>query len=138
MAGIAYKICFYCNRRYDSSKEHTCKQKYEHDRKVKADYQKKVKAISAPLRTKRWHDLRTRIILADGGYCQRCFAKYGIYTYDFLEVHHIKPRINNPELIFDENNLVTLCHSCNAQLALNELDFGFDPAKRAVNHDYHI
>lgn len=133
-----YRTCSYCNRRYDTSQSHKCEEQRLHENRVKADYQRKMKEVDAPLRTKRWRALRKRIILADNAVCQRCLIKFGIFNYENLEVHHIKPRINYPNLIFDETNLVTLCHSCNAQLALNKLDFEFDVSKRTVDHDYHL
>lgn len=72
----------------------------------------------------RWKKLRKSIISRDGGHCQRCVYKYNVITSDNLQVHHIKPRVHYPEFRYDENNLITLCQSCNTQLGINdELDF---------------
>lgn len=79
------------------------------------------------LRSKRWHYFRQQIILRDGGECQRHLKLYGEHVYYPLEVHHIKPRDTHPELMYDENNVVTICKSCNAHLALNGIDFDFKP-----------
>lgn len=58
--------------------------------------------------------------------CQRCYIKYGIINGDELQVHHIKPRITHPELMYDEDNVITLCKSCNVQLGLNGIDFDWE------------
>lgn len=79
------------------------------------------------LRTKRWHYFREQVILRDGGECQRCLKLYNEHVYYPLEVHHIKPRATNPELMYDPDNVVTICKSCNAHLALNGIDFKFKP-----------
>lgn len=91
-------------------------QRNEHDREMK---------------TARWVKKRASIIEGDGHVCQRCLYKYGIITTDPLEVHHIKPRVKYPHLIFVDENLITLCRSCNLQLGIQEeLDFEFDFGKR--------
>lgn len=79
------------------------------------------------LRTRRWHFFREQVILRDGGECQRCLALHGEHVYYPLEVHHIKPRKTHPELMYDPDNVVTICKSCNAHLALNGIDFDFKP-----------
>lgn len=80
--------------------------------------------IDRILRTKRWSDKRWHIIKRDNGLCQRCLIKYSIFTYDNLQVHHIKPRIKRPDLIFEDSNLICLCKTCNLQLGIKEeLDF---------------
>lgn len=39
-------------------------------------------------------------------------------------MHHIKSRKNFPELMFDDENLITLCKTCNLQLGTKDkLDF---------------
>lgn len=79
------------------------------------------------LRTRRWHYFREQVILRDGGECQRHLKLYGEHVYYPLEVHHIKPRETHPELMYDPDNVVTICKSCNAHLALNGIDFEFEP-----------
>lgn len=75
----------------------------------------------------KWWKLREEIIKRDNGHCQRCWNKYGILNDQRLEVHHIKPRTKYPELTFEEENLVTLCRTCNAQLGVREeLDFAWE------------
>jgi 5-methylcytosine-specific restriction endonuclease McrA len=100
----------------------SCKQntnRNEYQRK----YYEKNKDVLKPLSTARWRKLRSLIIKRDKGCCQRCLIKYGIINGDNLQVHHIKPRIEYPELMFEESNLITLCKTCNLQIGLKELDF---------------
>lgn len=86
------------------------------------------------LTTARWAQKRKSIILRDKGYCQRCLIKYNWITGENLQVHHIKPRINYPELIFEDSNLITLCKRCNLQLGIKEtLDFEWE-LKEIVLH----
>ncbi|WP_009968574.1 HNH endonuclease, partial [Bacillus subtilis] len=67
--------------------------------------------------------------------CQRCLIKYSIVNSSELQVHHIKPRIDYPELMFEESNLITLCKTCNLQLGTSgELDF--KPNINLENHNY--
>lgn len=76
------------------------------------------------INVKKWHDLRRLIIQRDGGYCQRCYVKFQTFTVDRLEVHHIKPRIDFPELVYDDKNLITICKQCNIDLGTSHtLDF---------------
>ena len=98
------------------------------------EYNKRNSEVQKPLATKRWKDLRRFIIHRDKGVCQRCLAKKGVFNSKDLQVHHIKPRIKYPALIFDESNLVTLCRTCNLELGTREtLDF-----KRKTNDEYEF
>lgn len=42
------------------------------------------------------------------GLCEVCRAE-GCYTYKGLEVHHITKLKDNPDLLLDDDNLITLC-----------------------------
>ncbi|MFD4058825.1 HNH endonuclease [Streptomyces californicus] len=78
------------------------------------------------MRTTRWKKKRLSIIKRDNAHCQRCVIKYNIINNQSLTVHHIKPRNQYPELMFDDTNLITLCQTCNGQLGTSgELDFEF-------------
>lgn len=62
----------------------------------------------------RWKKKRARILRRDGYMCQRC-RRYGRHV-EAREVHHIKPVDEFPELAWNDDNLVSLCHAChNAQ-----------------------
>ncbi len=45
------------------------------------------------------------------------------YVTSNLQVHHIKPRSDYPELVYEHSNLVTLCQSCNTSLGKKGIDF---------------
>lgn len=117
-------ICSSCGSVVELSKNCTCRKQKRDPEKMRKYYQEN-KASIAPIKTKRWQKLRKRIINRDNGICQRCFLKYEIINYDNLQVHHIKPRKEYPELIFEESNLMTMCRTCNLQLGTKELDFDY-------------
>lgn len=99
--------------------------------KQKVYYQEKKNSEGYKLlHSTRWEKFRKHVIAADRGHCQRCIIKFNRYTYENLEVHHIKPRDIYPELTFDENNVITLCKSCNLELGLNGIDFPWNPKDR--------
>lgn len=56
--------------------------------------------------------------------CQRCLNKFNLITTQELEVHHIKSRLNYPELAWDDDNLICICATCNKSLGTKDkLDF---------------
>lgn len=58
-----------------------------------------------------WRKLRKEIVLRDGSRCQECF-RHQTELKNTLEVHHIDyDTLNN-----NENNLITLCKICHAQI----------------------
>ena len=117
------KICKYCQKLVDEN--HVCHKKSNKQyNKYKRDYYKKNKEIVAPIMSYKWKKFRKFILERDDQMCQRCYAKYGIINSDELQAHHIKSRINYPELMYDENNVITVCKTCNLQLGTSDkLDF---------------
>jgi len=80
--------------------------------------------LSKVMKSVKWKRFRKNIINRDGAACQRCLIKYNIINSDNLQVHHIKPRSEYPELTFEPENCITLCKTCNLQLGTkDELDF---------------
>lgn len=76
------------------------------------------------LHSVRWRKKRAFIIKRDRGFCQRCLIKYNIINSSNLTVHHIKSRNDYPELMYEDDNLITLCLTCNLNLGTtNKLDF---------------
>ena len=133
---MGWKRCPRCNERY-SDKEVTCpkcKKKKENERQ--AYYREQNSEKDNMLRTARWKRLREYIIRRDGGFCQRCWIKYGIFNDKNLEVNHIKSRLHYPDLMWEESNLITVCHTCNMQLGVSDkLDFEWQPPEP---HDYNF
>lgn len=129
------KICDKCGKLIDWNSTCSCKKDNTNQNEYKKQYYKKNKEVIKPITNARWRKLRSLIIKRDGGCCQRCLIKYGMINSENLQVHHIKPRTNYPELVYEESNLITLCKLCNLQLGTNEeLDFG--PRKDLSNKDF--
>lgn len=133
---MGYKRCPRCNERYDDKLDGCPKCKKTKENERQAYYREINKDKDGMLRTTRWKKLRQYIINRDGGICQRCWVKYGIINTDRLEVNHIKSRRDFPELMWEEDNLITVCHTCNCQLGVsNELDFIWTPP---IPHEYNF
>lgn len=80
--------------------------------------------VDKKLNCNTWRLLRDKIIKKDGGFCQRCYALRGEIITENLTVDHIKSRRDYPELVYDEENLITMCQSCNSEKGNhNYLDF---------------
>lgn len=88
------------------------------------------------LNTYKWKQKTQQIKKRDGGICLRCLFKYNIINTEELQVHHIKSRKNFPELMFDDNNLITLCKTCNLQLGTKDkLDFELKRQKEEFEYN---
>ncbi len=82
----------------------------------------------------KWKKFRKKVVNRDNGYCQRCYILNDYLETRSLQVHHIKPRVNYPELMYEATNFVTLCAKCNHGLGTSEeLDFDFEPQDFEVN-----
>lgn len=113
------KVCS-CGKIIPEDTRCKCKQKAKRD--YMREYQRKDK--NNPLKTTRWTKLRKHILKRDNYLCQRCFHKFDILNSSELQAHHIRSRKNYPELVFEENNIITLCKTCNLQLGTSDkLDF---------------
>jgi len=64
---------------------------------------------------KKW---RKAVFERDNYTCQSC-GKRGCY----LEAHHIKPFVSNPELVFELSNGITLCKECHKKVHREEKKF---------------
>ena len=141
---MALRKCKYCGKWYDRDTAHNCiikqdKEKVNNKLKQRVYYanNKDTPAYKA-IHSRKWREFRKKVIIADGGYCQRCFAKKGIYNGEDLEVHHIVPRATHPELAYDEDNVITLCKTCNLELGLNGIDFDWSPDQRHIDNEIHL
>ena len=120
---MSKKRTCHCGRFVDYNSICVCKENKNRNAYQRSYYEKN-KELLKPLSSTRWRKLRSLIIKRDQGYCQRCFGKYKVITSTNLQVHHIKPRIDFPELMFEESNLITVCKTCNLELGVSgELDF---------------
>lgn len=122
------KICS-CGKRIPFNETCSCKNNKNDRNKYQKEYYRKNKESLKLLTQKRWRDLRKVIMNRDGNYCQRCSIKFEIIELENLQVHHIKPRVEYPELTFEESNLITLCKTCNLQLGTKGI-LDFEPNER--------
>nr|WP_044505061.1 HNH endonuclease signature motif containing protein [Kurthia massiliensis] len=76
------------------------------------------------LNSPQWKRKRKVILKRDKYICQRCLYKFNLINYQNLQVHHIKSRKDYPELRLNDENLITVCKTCNLELGTsNKLDF---------------
>lgn len=132
------RICRFCGQKYDfdSEVEHECEQMIAYKKQQEKKHRDNLGEARKVINNSRWRAFRKRIILRDGGYCQRCYIKFHRYVFDDLEVHHIIPRVENPEMAFEESNVITLCRACNLEMGLDGIDFEWTPNKST--HEYHL
>jgi 5-methylcytosine-specific restriction enzyme A len=60
-----------------------------------------------------WKELRKKVMHRDNYMCTKCKTKNSITN--SLQVEHVKPKSIYPELMFDLNNVITLCKRCHAK-----------------------
>lgn len=120
------RMCSFCGKIYEFSGECSCKNQRKKFYKLNDD---------GFYSTRKWRKKRSEIIERDGGYCRRCYAKYGLINTDNLTVHHIKSREHYPELSFDDSNLICICMTCNNTLGTKDiLDFNWDFEEEFKNY----
>ena len=129
--------CKICKRKVPLKEKCECelKEKKNYKNNYSKDYYKENKDYVDKIKNAKWNRLRKLIIERDGGYCQRCYVKFKTFETENLQVHHIKPRIEFPELVYDDKNLITICKQCNMELGTrHDLDFEIE----IKDIDYHI
>ena len=109
-------ICLICGKEFRAVKDFKeRKQKYcsKECWSIRATIINKCKYCGKTKETKRirtssqYKEWRLKVFARDNFKCQLCGN-----TGRNLEAHHIKEVCNNPNLIFDVDNGVTLCHEC--------------------------
>lgn len=80
----------------------------------------------AVIRSRQWRNLRPLILRRDGWACVQCGAK------GRLEVDHVLPVRDRPELSFDPGNLQTLCPACHTRKTRIECGHPAPDPKRAA------
>lgn len=70
--------------------------------------------VSAFYNSKHWRRLSHRIIKAHHGECQLCKAEHRLTRATL--VHHVKHLRDHPELAYDRDNLMPLCHDCHERI----------------------
>lgn len=81
--------------------------------------------------TYRWHTKASYIKATSKYLCSVCLDK-GIYTYDNLEVHHIRKLKEDESKLLDNYNLICLCSNCHtlADAGMIEKDYLLELARR--------
>ena len=97
------KICGFpsCNALIDSPSVYCEK----HTKPKAIPFQNAMMTNTKLYNTSTWRKLKANI-LKNQPYCNNCGAT------EKLEVHHSIPPKGNPELFYDESNLVPLCQTC--------------------------
>lgn len=117
------KVCK-CGKIIDFNEKCSCQDRREYMKQ----YNEKRGESEKMLYSQAWKKKKKFIKQRDNYTCQRCLHKYDIINNDDLQVHHIKPRIKYPELMFEDSNLICICGTCNRQLGTKEqLDFEWTP-----------
>jgi len=132
------KICKFCHAMIDEESDeiHECEQMLKIRRAQEKRHRDNAGDARKAINNRYWRQFRKEVILRDGGYCQRCFIKFHKYVFDNLEVHHITPRVERPDLAFDESNVITLCRDCNLEMGLDGIDFKWQPT--TLTHEIHL
>lgn len=60
---------------------------------------------------------RNHVLIRDDYTCQKC----GLKDIDIMQVDHIKPKMQFPDLRYDPNNMQTLCPNCHARKTVEML-----------------
>ena len=129
-----YYNCPFCGGKHPLDQKE-CPNKWKYKRNNSSEENKKVNRFYS---SKAWKDKREEIKSRDI-YCQRCFIKFNIITYDNLEVHHIEPLTVKWEKRLNSNNLITLCKQCHRQLDMcnnGKLDFEWNPKEEEYEFEF--
>ena len=118
-------LCSECGKIHESNDVgYNCPNKNRNKYSRMTEEKKKIQSFYC---SKKWKTFRHRIIERDSHLCQRCLSLYGLYTSENLEVHHIQKIERNYEKRLDDENCITLCHTCHRQVDLScedgKLDF---------------
>ncbi|WP_051405107.1 HNH endonuclease [Bacillus cihuensis] len=119
------KLCDCCGKMHPDTERCVCRREAR-----RFNNQNKNPEMKKFFNSARWKKLRLKVLKRDQEVCLRCLIKYNVVVKDNLEAHHIKSRLNYPELTFEESNIITLCKSCNTHLGTNDkLDFKYEVPK---------
>lgn len=120
-----YYNCPFCGKKHPIDQKE-CPNRWKYKRDNSSEENKKVNKFYS---SKAWKDKREEIKTRDI-YCQRCFIKFGIVTYDGLEIHHIESLTTKWEKRLQNDNLICLCKQCHSfcdKCNNGRLDFEWSP-----------
>ena len=81
----------------------------EENNKLEEKLNKKKKSASSLRHTKGYKEFRLKILERDGNKCTKCGSDKK------LQIHHKKSVGEYPDLVLDENNVITLCAKCHTE-----------------------
>ena len=87
--------------------EHQSQERAELERKKNFYATARHNMWSAMYASPKWKALRDATLRSEP-YCQFCGAPA-------TEVHHVRPHNGDPELFYDADNLMSICHSCHVK-----------------------
>lgn len=96
-------ICPVCGKEFRAIHEYKDRKSVYCSKECWAKRGKRVKRI---VRTPEFRKWKSEVFKRDNFTCQMCGAK------TTLEAHHIKEKVNFPELEYDVDNGICLCHDC--------------------------
>ena len=96
-------VCPVCGKEFRAIHEYKDRKSVYCSKECWAKRGKRVKRI---VRTPEFRKWKREVFKRDNFTCQMCGAK------TTLEAHHIKEKVNFPELEYDVDNGICLCHDC--------------------------
>ncbi len=66
--------------------------------------------------SRKWRNFRLKVLQRDHYECQHCRAKKVRKIVRATHVHHIQELRDRPDLAFDADNLISLCHTCHEEV----------------------
>ncbi len=89
------------------------------------DRKKYFRHSRAVSKSRRWPALRQQALRRDGFKCVKCSSRHK------LQVDHIKPVRDAPELSFEIENLQTLCRQCHSSKTREEIHGPVNPDRES-------
>lgn len=96
-------ICPVCHKEFRAVKEYKGRKSVYCSKECWSHRGRKKKLLNRSPEFKKW---KHAVFVRDNNTCQMCGSTKN------LEAHHIKEKINYPELQYDVNNGICLCHDC--------------------------
>lgn len=106
--------CAKCREKIDYGKSY-CEECLEKIQKERNAHKNKKIDPRSKISSRKWREIRDQAIIRDK-VCILCLVKYNRIFSKGLSVHHIIKRTDDPSLMYDLDNLVTVCRECHEEL----------------------
>ena len=107
--------CKKCRKKIEFGNSY-CEECFNKIKAIKNSHKNKKIHSSSKISSRKWIKIREQAIIRDRGICVLCFLKYKRIFSKGLEVHHIVKRTEDPSLMYNLDNLVTVCRECHEEL----------------------